>query len=129
MKIIKIVIQVAFLTLIYLAGSMISNYLDIPIPGGIVGLVILFLLLQLKIIKVEWIEKGADWLLAELMLFFIPAAVGIVNYQKAIGSKWVSLLIVIVLSSLTVMAVTGLTAQYISKRGRGAVNGSSDKNR
>lgn len=129
MKFLIGVLQVAILTIIFLIGNQIGTYLHVPLPGSIIGLIILFLLLQLKIIKMEWIERGASWLLAELLLFFIPSAVGVINYQQAIGSKWGKLFIVIVLSTLTVMAFTGLTAQFIAKRGKGGIRGSALKNR
>jgi holin-like protein len=118
MNFLKIILQIAFLVLLNSVGNVISRVLHLPIPGSIVGLIILFLLLQFKIIKVEWINKGASWLLAELILFFIPSAVGVINYQKAIGSQWGRLVAVIVLGTLTVMAFTGLTAQFVAKRGK-----------
>jgi holin-like protein len=126
MIIFKMILQIAFLVILFQVGTWITDVLNLPIPGSMVGLTILFLLLLFKLIKLEWIEKGASWLLAELMLFFIPAAVGVINYQQALGSQWGKLLVVIVLSSLTVMASTGLTAQYIAKRGKGFFSGSPD---
>jgi holin-like protein len=124
MKFLIGILQVAILLVIFLIGNQIRKYTHAPLPGSIIGLIILFLLLQLKIIKMDWIEQGASWLLSELLLFFIPAAVGVINYQQAIGSKWGKLFVVIVLSTLTVMAFTGLTAQFIAKRGKGGFRGS-----
>jgi holin-like protein len=128
MKAFITILQIALLTLFFLTGNLISKYLHLPIPGGIVGMIILFIMLQLKIIKLEWIERGTSWLLAELILFFIPAAVGVINYQQALGSQWGRILAVIVLSSLTVMIFTGLTAQIIAKRGKDNFGGSPYKN-
>jgi holin-like protein len=128
MNVFKIIIQIGLLIFLFSVGKLITRYLHIPIPGSIVGLIMLFLLLQFKIIKVEWIERGASWLLGELILFFIPAAVGVINYEQLLGSQWEKLLAVIVLSSLTVMAITGLTAQFIAKRGKGGLGGSPGKN-
>jgi holin-like protein len=129
MNLIVIILQICFLTVLYWVGNLITKYLDIPLPGSIVGLIILFLLLQIKVVKIEWIERGAMWLLAELLLFFIPSAVGIVNYQQVISSQGDKLITVIVLSTLTVMAFTGITAQFISKRMKGGYHDSHAKNR
>ncbi|MDP4087557.1 MAG: CidA/LrgA family protein [Bacillota bacterium] len=128
MNLFKIILQIVLLAFLFSVGNLITKYLHIPIPGSIVGLVILFLLLQFKVIKVEWIEKGASWLLAELLLFFIPAAAGVINYQQAIGPKLGKLLVVIFLSTLTVMAFTGLTAQFIAKRRKGGSSGNFSEN-
>lgn len=43
--------------------------ITIPIPASMIGLIVLFITLKLKIVKIEWVEKGATWLLAELLLF------------------------------------------------------------
>jgi holin-like protein len=129
LNIFVVIIQIGLLTVLFLLGNLITKYLHIPLPGSIVGLVLLFLLLQFKVVKIEWIEKGATWLLAELLLFFIPSAVGVVNYQQVISSQGVKLITVIVLSTLTVMAFTGLTAQFIAKRGKGELNESRAKHR
>jgi holin-like protein len=129
MNLFRIILQIALLVFLYSVCKLITKYLHIPIPGSIVGLIILFLLLQFKVIKVEWIEKGASWLLAELLLFFIPAAVGVINYQQSIGPQLGKLLVLIFLSTLTVMAFTGLTAQFIAKRRKGGCSGYFSKNR
>lgn len=42
-----------------------------PVPGSIVGIGMLFALLKCKIIRLEWIELGSQWLLAEMLLFFL----------------------------------------------------------
>ena len=125
----KIIVQVAMLVVFYSVCNLITKYLHLPIPGSIVGLIILFLMLQFKVVKVEWVETGASWLLADLLLFFIPAAVGVVNYQQVIGSQMGKLFIVILLSTITVMAFTGLTAQFIEKRRKDGSFGYFSKNR
>jgi len=125
----KIIVQVAMLVVFYSVCNLITKYLHLPIPGSIVGLIILFLMLQFKVVKVEWVETGASWLLADLLLFFIPAAVGVVNYQQVIGPQLGKLFIVILLSTITVMAFTGLTAQFIEKRRKGGSSGYFSKNR
>lgn len=109
-------LQIVVLIIIFQIGNLIAKYMHIPLPESIIGLVILFLLLKFKIIKMEWIERGANWLLAELLLFFVPAAIGVVNYQQVLGSEWGKLFLVIVLSTLTVMTFTGLTSKFIAKK-------------
>ncbi|CAH0117891.1 Holin-like protein CidA [Paenibacillus sp. CECT 9249] len=118
-KIAKIIGQLGLLTGLTLLGNVISDYFGLPIPGSIIGLGILFALLQLKWIRLEWIEQGADWLLSKLLLFFIPSVVGIVQYQQLIASSVLRLIMVIGLSTFAVMACTGLLAEFISrKKGR-----------
>lgn len=129
MKFFKISFQIILLIIVNAIGNGISKALHLPIPGSIVGLILLFLLLQFRILKVEWIDQGAAWLLGELILFFIPSAVGVINYGHVLGPQLTKLVIVIVLGTLTVMTFTGLTAQLIGKRRKRGSLGDSAKNR
>ncbi|MGZ6503239.1 MAG: CidA/LrgA family holin-like protein [Tumebacillaceae bacterium] len=117
-KVWRIVWQVALLGLMSWVGNLISSVLHVPIPGSIVGLVLLFLLLKFGVIRMEWVEAGANFLLAELLLFFIPSTVGVIQYQN-LASQAPVIVLVIGLSTLAVMAVTGVTAELVAKIRRG----------
>ncbi|OCA92148.1 CidA/LrgA family protein [Pseudobacillus wudalianchiensis] len=112
----KSIVQIILLCAFSLGMNQLVNWLDLPIPGSILGMFILFILLQTKIIRLEWIELGANWLLAELLLFFIPAAVGIIKYKNVLIDDGLYVTLVIVLSTAVVMACTGLTAKKIAER-------------
>lgn len=83
------------------------------------GLFVLFLALYFKIVKLDWVEKGANWLLAELLLFFIPSAVGIVNYDEILSVQGVEIVVLIGLSTIIVMGMTALIADKITGLKRG----------
>ncbi|TYR79848.1 CidA/LrgA family holin-like protein [Priestia megaterium] len=116
MKFITLTCQVLFLTLVFLIGQSISQWLHLPVPGSIIGLLLLFLLLHFKIIKLKWIEQGGNLLIGELLLFFIPAIVGLMNYGDVLKSFGIQIIIIITVSTIIVMSLTGIIAEYISKR-------------
>lgn len=109
-------IQVAGLMGFSLLMNRLADWMHLPIPGSILGILALFLLLQFRIVKLEWIELGANWLLAELLLFFIPAAVGVMNYIPLLEQDGIRILAVVILSTLIVMVSSGLLAGTLSKR-------------
>ncbi|WP_128083560.1 CidA/LrgA family protein [Paenibacillus sp. DMB5] len=80
MKIIRIIAEVGVLYVFYLAGDVLQKLLHLPVPGSIVGLLLLFVLLLLKIVPVKLIENGSSFILAYLPMFFIPATAGIMNH-------------------------------------------------
>ncbi|WP_037286918.1 CidA/LrgA family protein [Saccharibacillus sacchari] len=110
------VIQVAGLMGFSLLMNRLAVWMHIPIPGSILGIFVLFMLLQFRLVKLEWIELGANWLLAELLLFFIPAAVGVMNYIPLLEQDGIRILAVVILSTLIVMVSSGLLAGALSKR-------------
>ncbi|MDU5950118.1 MAG: CidA/LrgA family holin-like protein, partial [Paenibacillus macerans] len=112
----KGVFQVAILFLFTFVMNEVAKLLHLPVPGSILGIFVLFVLLKTNIVKLAWIEQGANWLLAELLLFFIPSAVGIMKYMPLLESEGVRILIVVIFSTLIVMISSGLVASRISKR-------------
>lgn len=115
-RILQIAGQVGFLTLAWLVGNAMVRHFALRIPGNVVGMVLVFVLLRLKLIRLSWLEVGANWLLAEMLLFFIPAAVGIMQYQQMMAKDGLRIMLVIITSTLAVMACTGLVVERIARR-------------
>jgi len=109
-------LQVAGFMVLSLGMDQLAAWLNIGIPGSILGIVVVFILLETKILRLEWIELGANWLLAELLLFFIPAAVGIMKYFPILEAEGLQILVVVLFSTVIVMVSSGLTAGFISSR-------------
>lgn len=101
---------------IYLIGELISGLLDLPIPGNILGMLILLVLLSTKIIKVDQIETISTFLLDHLAFFFIPAGVGLMTSVGVIKDTWLKLIIVCILTTLIVIVSTGLIVQFVSRK-------------
>jgi len=73
----------------------------------------LFLALKVKIVKLDWVEQGGKWLLAELLLFFVPSAVGIVNYKEILGWQGAETVVLIIFSTVLVMGTTAFVAEKL----------------
>lgn len=122
LKVIKILLQIILIYGYLLVGEASVALFNLPLPGSIVGLALLFISLYFKWIKLAWVDAGAKFLTAELLLFFIPSAVGIVNYQSIISLVGVKLILVIFASTILVMAATGLVADFFGRKKVGADN-------
>ena len=101
---------------IYLIGEILSSTLSLPIPGNILGMVILFVLLCTKTIKVDQISNVTNFLLDHLAFFFIPAGVGLMSSKGIIKATWPQLLIVCIVTTIVIIAVTGITVQFVAER-------------
>ncbi|MGG3468931.1 CidA/LrgA family protein [Neobacillus pocheonensis] len=116
MKILKIILQILFIHIFLFLGIVIKTFVQVPIPASMIGLVLLFLALMLKLVKLEWVEQGGKWLLAELLLFFVPSAVGIVNYKEILGWQGVETIVLIIFSTMIVMGTTAFVAEKLYNR-------------
>ena len=101
---------------IYLLGELLSSLLHLPIPGNILGMVILFILLLTNVIKVENISTVTNFLLDHLAFFFIPAGVGLMTSIGIIKSTWWQLLVVCLSTTIIIIGTTGVIVQVISKK-------------
>ncbi len=88
-----------------LISSLLSNI--ITMPGTIIGMIILFLLLQFKIMKEETIKDVADFLLGNMAIFFVPAGVSLINSLGLITENMLVLLLSGTVATIIIMIVTG----------------------
>jgi len=97
--------QLGMLWGISLLGGYLASLTDLPIPGNVLGVVILFSLLCLGVIKVEQVEGMADFLLKHLVFFFIPIVAGLMEWGTMFREHGPALALTIVASSLATLFV------------------------
>ena len=105
----KIFNQLGIILGIWAVGELISSLLSniITMPGTIIGMIILFLLLQFKIMKEETIKDVADFLLGNMAIFFVPAGVSLINSLGLITENMLVLLLSGTVATIKIMIVTG----------------------
>ena len=101
---------------IYFAGEIISNLLNLPVPGSIIGMILLFVLLTSHIVKVEKVENLANFFLDHLAFFFIPASVGLMTSFASLKGSIFKIILLCILTTIIVIAVTGIMVQFICNR-------------
>lgn len=115
----KMLTQLGVILAIWWAGEWIHHWSGLPIPGTVIGMFILFLLLLFRIIKVEMLEELANFFLSNLAFFFIPPGVALMNSFGLIKGIWIEILMIIVLTSILTIAITGHTVQFlVSRKGK-----------
>lgn len=104
--------QIAVLALIWFIADFLVKEFHLPIPPNLTGMLLLLALVFTHIVNVDWLRKGATWLLAEMLLFFVPAVVAVVNYQDLMKQEGLRIMVVLILSTI---AVIGSTAWVVDK--------------
>ena len=108
--------QAGLVLAVLFLGELISRGTGIPVPGNVMGMMLMLAALITGLIKLEMISKVSDFLLKHLAFFFIPAGVGLINSLDLLGAQWMGILAVTLLSTVLVMGVTGLTVQWLVRR-------------
>ncbi len=78
----QVPIQVALYAALFLIADRLVQQFHLPLPANIVGMLMLLALILLRILPLSWVKAGSRWLLAEMLLFFVPAVVAVVNYAQ-----------------------------------------------
>lgn len=92
---------------------MIQYYLPLPVPASIYGLILLFLLLCCKVIRVEQVQDVAQSLIAWMPLMFIPSIAGLLTSWTLLAPMLAALVIISIVSTVLTIGATGCAAQAI----------------
>lgn len=98
-------------------GSALAGVLHLPLPGSVLGMLLLWLSLSLGWVRLHWLIDAADGLLGILGLLFVPATVGFLDYL-AVGPLWGLWLLVLVCGLLVGAGTAGLVASRLLRQGK-----------
>ncbi len=103
---IRALLGLAWLWAFLQVGELVGSALHLPVPGSVVGMVLLWAALETGVVRLAWLQSGASGLLRVLGLLFVPAGVGFVQFIGFRGT-WAYALAVAVAGTLLTLAVTG----------------------
>lgn len=108
------------IALISLAGELLNYLLPLPVPGSIYGFVILFALLALKIIKVDYIKPVSDFLLSIMPVTFIGPGVALITILADLREMLLPILLAVTVSTAVVMGAVAIVVEKMQKDGKQA---------
>lgn len=105
--------QIALLAAIWLLADIAVRTLHLPLPANLTGMLLLLVCILLGVVKAQWFSAGARWLLAEMLLFFVPAVVAVVNYQELLLQEGWRIMVVLIVSTVLVLGTTALVVDRV----------------
>lgn len=97
-------------------GELLKYLLPFPVPASIYGLVLLFFALELRIVRLDAVRDAGNFLIEIMPLLFIPAGAGLIDAWDALKPIFLPLLVIMVVSTLIVMVVSGHVTQFMMRR-------------
>lgn len=108
--------QFMIILLVSFWGELLKYVIPLPVPASIYGLVILFILLETGILKLDAVKETAVFLIEIMPLMFIPAGVGLMESWGDLNSMLVEVVVIILVSTVLVMGVSGKVTELVLKR-------------
>lgn len=107
--------QLMIILFVYLLGSLIQSAFNLPIPGTVLGLILLFIALYTKIIKIHMIEDICNTLISHMAFLFVPAGVGLMTSFNLLQGKVIQFAIIVFVSTVVVWVVTVYVVKLLRK--------------
>lgn len=111
----KLLKQLMIILGTYFIGQILQSVLKLPVPGSVIGLILLFFALQKGIIKIEMIEDVCEFLLSNMSFFFIPAGVGLLTAFSILQGKWLGFIIILITSTVFVWLLTVYIVKFFRR--------------
>ena len=115
----KLYVQLMIIFMISLVGEGISSVFHLPVPGSIFGLVLLFLALQFKLLRLRHISMVGNFLLANMTILFLPPAVGIMDKFQVIAPYLLPIILIVLGAIVLNVCVIAVVVQLIKTRFEG----------
>lgn len=110
--------MLSYLTLIFtcqLIGEAIVGAFGWPVPGPVLGMVLLFLFLVMRGQVPDGLSEASTGLLKSMSLLFVPAGTGVMMHFQLLGQSLLPIGAALVLSTLATIAVTALLMQLLTR--------------
>ena len=116
----KYIRQFAVILGISFLGEILHYLIPFPIPGSVYGLILMFLLLVRGILKIEDVRETGQFLIEIMPVMFIPAGAGLVESWSALRPICVQVVVIMFVSTIVVMVISGRVTQFVIRRNRKA---------
>ena len=117
----KFLRQFMIILLLSFLGEVLKMFIPLPIPASVYGLVLMLVCLMTGVLKTSQVTDAAFFLIEIMPVMFIPAAAGLIDSWGVLRPLIVPIMIITVVITVFVMAVTGRVAQMIAQK-RGIKN-------
>jgi holin-like protein len=106
---------ITLLLFFQLLGEFASRYLKLPVPGPVLGMLLLFLALSLRGQVPASLETASSALLNHLSLLFVPAGVGIMVHFNRMVDEWIPITVTLLLSTIITMLTTAAVMLWLGR--------------
>ena len=107
---------IALLLVCQLAGEAVHRLTGLPLPGSVIGMVLLLAWLAFVPRERLTLTQVTAWLTAHLSIMFVPAAVGLMKEGAILSRYGLGILVAVVVSTLLTLAVTALVFRAVAGR-------------
>jgi holin-like protein len=97
------------------AGTWVAERARLPLPGSVVGMLMLAAALRLRVIPARVVQPAAELLIRNMALLFVPAGVGVMAYGGLLAREWLPIVVAGAASTVAVLVTVGWLQQRLER--------------
>jgi|HubBroStandDraft_4_1064222.scaffolds.fasta_scaffold381399_1 holin-like protein len=109
-------LQISALWALNFAGVWLEKRMVLPIPGNLVGMITLYALLALGVVKLAWFETAGSFFIRHLAFFFVPITVGLMNAGYLLAARGLAILLILAVSAAAGILLAGWVSQALLRK-------------
>jgi holin-like protein len=111
----RVLLALAVLVAFLAAGTAVADGVGLPVPGSVLGMVLLTVALQAGVVRPPWVRPAADLLLRHMGLLFVPPGVAVMVHADLIRAEWLPILVASAVSTIAVLLTVGWVQQRLER--------------
>ncbi len=115
-RLIRFLFGIVLLISLNLIGNWLSPFIPFPLPGSVIGLILISTLLVLGWVPLKWVDDAAKFLLSFMSLFYVPYGIGIISIDDTTLAFGWKILLVVSITTVMVLLITGKLFTYIKSK-------------
>lgn len=119
--------QFSIILFLSFLGEILHDLIPLPIPASVYGLLLMLILLQSHILKLDQVKEASEFLIEIMPVMFIPAGVGLLTSWDALQPVFFPIVVIILVTTVFVMAVTGGVTQKMIRSEQNRKSGREKK--
>lgn len=112
----KYLYQFLIITVFTFLGETLNRIIPLPIPAAVYGLALLFLALQLRLIKLDHVQTCGNWLIGIMGILFVAPTVNLIGSWDQIAPYLLPITVIVVGSTVAVFGIAGLVTQLLTRK-------------
>lgn len=112
----KFLKEIFWIFLFSFIGEGLAFMAPLPVPGSVIGMLLLFGALQVDWIKIEEVEGAGNWLVNNMALFFVPAGIALMTNFNLLQTIWWQVILIVLLSTAFMIVTVGWVVQWAKRR-------------
>ena len=117
-KVFLVGMQLLGLIALSMAGHLIVHELQLPIPGSLVGMITLFMMLWIGVVRVSWFDRTSSFLIKHLAFFFIPITVGLMDSGAMLAESGLVIIGILIASAAIGVSLSAMICQALIIKSR-----------